>query len=63
MKILHVIDSGGLYGAEVMLVSLASEQLKMGLLPVIGSIRKPGLPEKPIEKEARLRGILDANQN
>lgn len=57
MKILHVIDSGGLYGAEMMLVSLASEQLRMGLRPVIGSIRTPILAEKPIEKEARRREI------
>ena len=57
MKILHLIDSGGLYGAEMMLVSLASEQLKIGLYPVIGSIKKPNLPEKPIEQEARSRGI------
>jgi len=57
MKILHVIDSGGLYGAEMMLVSLASEQMKMGLKPVIGSIRRPHIQEKPVEHEARSRGI------
>lgn len=57
MKILHLIDSGGLYGAEMMLVSLASEQLKMGLQPVIGSIRSHGLPEKSIEEEASIRGV------
>jgi glycosyltransferase involved in cell wall biosynthesis len=57
MKILHLIDSGGLYGAEMMLMSLASEQLQLGHHPVIGSIRKPGLPEKPIEEEARRRGL------
>ncbi len=57
MKILHLIDSGGLYGAEMMLISLASEQLKLGLHPIIGSICKHCLPEKPIEEMARRRGI------
>ncbi len=40
MKILHLIDSGGLYGAEMMLISLVAEQIKLGHQPVIGSIRK-----------------------
>lgn len=57
MKILHLIDSGGLYGAEVMLVSLAVEQFKQEHSVVIGSIAKPGLTEKPLEHEARSRGI------
>ena len=57
MKILHLIDSGGLYGAEMMLVSLATAQEKMGLLPVIGSIRKKGIEEKPLEQEAKRRGL------
>ena len=57
MKILHVIDSGGLYGAEVMLINLASAQLELGISIVIGSIRKPNSAEKAIETEARLRGI------
>lgn len=33
MKILHVIDSKGLYGAEVMLLDLVKEQMSMGLDP------------------------------
>ncbi|MCD4720918.1 MAG: glycosyltransferase [Desulfobacula sp.] len=57
MKILHLIDSGGLYGAEVMLLSLVSAQVKMGLVPVIGSIRKKGIGDKPIEIEARKLGL------
>jgi glycosyltransferase involved in cell wall biosynthesis len=57
MKILHLIDSGGLYGAEKMLLSLASEQLISGEAPVIGSIRKLNIDEKPIDKEAKKRGI------
>lgn len=57
MKILHVIDSGGLFGAEVMLLNLASEQRKIGLEPVIASIAEPGITEKALESQARKKGI------
>ena len=57
MRVLHVIDSAGLYGAEVMLLSLATEQLALGLSPMILSIGEPGLPEKPLEIAARKHGI------
>lgn len=57
MKVLHVIDSGGVYGAEVMLLSLMEEQLALGLSPVLASIGEPGQGEKPLEREARLRAI------
>ena len=33
MRILHVIDSGGFYGAEVVTLNLMEAQEKMGLLP------------------------------
>lgn len=57
MTVVHLIDSGGLYGAEIMLLTLAEEQLKMGMTPVIASIGDKKTGEKPIEKEARGRGI------
>ena len=57
MKILHVIDSGGLYGAEVMLLNLVSEQLDAGLEPLILSIGVPGEEAKPVEQEARRSGL------
>lgn len=57
MKILHVIDSGGLYGAEVMLLNLAAEQLQQGHEPIIASIGCPGEGQKPLESEALRRGI------
>lgn len=41
----------------MMLIGLAAQQQKMGASVVIGSIRKPALPEKPLEQEARKRGI------
>lgn len=57
MKVLHVIDSGGMYGAEVMLLNLAAEQKRQGLEPVIASIGDPHVAEKPLEAEALKRGI------
>lgn len=57
MKILHVIDSGGLYGAEIMLLGLMAEQVRQGLAPVLASIGEPTVEEKPLEAEARKRGL------
>lgn len=57
MKILHIIDSGGLYGAEIMVLNLVEEQVRMGLDPSICSIGENGIDEKPIESEAVKRGI------
>lgn len=57
MKILHVIDSGGMYGAEVMLLNLVEEQLRLGLQPVIASIGDPHIVTKPLELEAVRRGV------
>lgn len=53
MKVLHLIDSGGLYGAERMLLTLATEQLAQGLSPMILSAGEPQVGDKPIEIEAR----------
>lgn len=53
MKVLHLIDSGGLYGAERMLLTLAAEQLTQGLSPMILSAGEPHLTDKAIEIEAR----------
>ena len=57
MKILHIIDSGGLYGAEVMLLHLVAEQIKQGLDPTRASIGEKHIQEKPIETEALKRGF------
>jgi glycosyltransferase involved in cell wall biosynthesis len=57
LKILHIIDSGGLYGAEVMLFNLVYEQIEMGLEPVIASIGEKGIGTKPLEAEASQRGF------
>lgn len=53
MKVLHLIDSGGLYGAEKMLLTLVKEQINQGLEPMILSAGEPGIDEKAIEAEAR----------
>lgn len=58
MKILHVIDSGGLYGAEVVLLHLVTEQMRMGLQAEIASIGTPGLAEKPFETMAIEQGAV-----
>lgn len=57
MKILHLIDSGGMYGAETMLLHLMSEQKNLRLNPVLASIGLPNEPEKPIETQAKKIGI------
>ena len=57
MRVLHLIDSGGLYGAEKMLLTLVSEQMAAGLLPTVLSAGETGIQNKPIEVEARRLGI------
>ena len=57
MKVLHIIDSGGLYGAEMVLLNLVAEQIKQGLEPIIASIGEKGIEEKPLETEAIRRGF------
>lgn len=53
IKVLHLIDSGGLYGAEKMLLTLVAEQIKLGIEPVILSAGELGTKEKALELEAR----------
>jgi glycosyltransferase involved in cell wall biosynthesis len=57
MRVLHVIDSGGFYGAEVMLLNLAAEQMRMGYQVEIASIGEKGIEEKAIESVAQEKGI------
>lgn len=57
MKILHVIDSEGLFGAEAMLVNLASEQRKLGLQPTILNMRMVDSSESSFESEAVSMGL------
>ncbi|MCS3904323.1 glycosyltransferase involved in cell wall biosynthesis [Methylohalomonas lacus] len=57
MKILHIIDSGGLYGAENMLLDLMSEQVKQGLRPLLCSIGSHACGEKEIERHATQQNL------
>jgi len=57
MRILHLIHSEGIYGAERILLYLAHEQQQLGHEPIIGSIRDPGTEETPFEALARSRGV------
>lgn len=57
MKILHIIDSGGLYGAEMVLLNLVAEQIALGIDPTIASIGEKHISEKPLETEAHKRGF------
>ncbi|MCC5794579.1 MAG: glycosyltransferase, partial [Chromatiales bacterium] len=57
MRVLHLIDSGGLYGAERMLLMLCQGLIDKGVSSSILSCGAPDDPEKPIEAEARRQSI------
>lgn len=57
MRVLHLIDSGGFYGAEQVLVGLAREQVRQGLRPTILSAGEPEEPTKALEAEAERQGV------
>ncbi|MCP3981364.1 MAG: glycosyltransferase [bacterium] len=57
MKIAHVIDSGGLYGAERVILDLMAEQTAAGEDPLLVSVGESSDPEKPIERAARAEGL------
>jgi glycosyltransferase involved in cell wall biosynthesis len=58
MKVVHVIDSGGLYGAEIMLLSLIEEQKKLGIDVEVISIGAVNQPEKKLERELKTQKII-----
>ena len=57
MKILHIIDSDGLHGAEIMLLNLMEEQRRMNLEPVLLSFGDSAIKENSLEEEAKKRGL------
>jgi len=57
LKVLHIIDSGGLYGAEVMILNLIEQQERTGIKATIASIGAKSIEEKPLETEALKRGL------
>lgn len=57
VKVLQVIDSGGLYGAERVLLTLMDALRPRGVDCELASIGLPGEPEKPLETEAASMGL------
>jgi glycosyltransferase involved in cell wall biosynthesis len=57
MRILHLIHSEGIYGAELILLYLAREQRQRGHEALVGSIRDPGTGETPFEALASSWGL------
>ncbi len=57
MRILHLIDTVGMYGAERMLLDLMSGQREAGWSPVLASVGGDVRGTRPIELAARDRGI------
>jgi glycosyltransferase involved in cell wall biosynthesis len=57
MRILHLIHSEGVYGAERILLYLAREQQRRGHEAVIGSIGPLGVGQKEIETTAQSSGL------
>jgi glycosyltransferase involved in cell wall biosynthesis len=57
MNILHLIDSGGFYGAENVIVALMNRQKEAGLKVALGSIATLVDDQKVIEKKAAEIGV------
>lgn len=57
MRILHLIDSAGLYGAEGVVLSLMETQRTLGLAPALLSLGDDKEGPKGIEQEAEERGL------
>lgn len=56
-EIIHLIDSGGLYGAERVVLYLMLEQRRLGHSVTLVSYGAKGAEEKPLEREARRLGL------
>ncbi len=57
MKILHIIDSSGLYGAEIMLLNLMEEQRRMNLTPMLISLCDLDCQRDEMVEEAKKRDL------
>lgn len=57
MNILHLIDSGGLYGAENVVLNLMSRQIEAGFKTTLGSIGTKADGKKAIEIKAEEAGL------
>lgn len=57
MKVLHLISSGGLYGAETMLLNLATAQQRLGWEPTLGAFKNVHAIHLEVADEGRKRGL------
>jgi len=57
MKVLHLIDSEGLFGAEMVLLHLIREHAKLGIESVLGSLTSDGSEAKSLDTAADESGI------
>lgn len=57
MKILHIIDSSGIYGAEIMLLNLMEEQRQMNLDPMLISLCDLDCQRNEMVEEAKKRDL------
>ncbi|SPD75001.1 putative Glycosyltransferase, YqgM-like family [uncultured Desulfobacterium sp.] len=57
IRVLHVIDSGGVFGAEVVILNLMDAQKSIGIKPVLLSLGNIGVEQKSVEIEAEARGL------
>jgi glycosyltransferase involved in cell wall biosynthesis len=57
LRVIHFMDSAGIFGAEVMLLTLTKAQQESGLAPLIGSIQPPA----DVERNANLLSVYARN--
>jgi|SRR5712664_277431 len=57
MRILHLISSGGMYGAETVLLNLACAQERLGNETIVGVFENRRAPHTEIVAEAKSRGL------
>jgi glycosyltransferase involved in cell wall biosynthesis len=57
MRVLHLIDSAGVYGAEKMLLALCVEQRRLGVDASVLSVRLPEEAGRAIDVELRRSGV------
>jgi glycosyltransferase involved in cell wall biosynthesis len=60
MKVLHLISSNGLYGAERVVLELSKELKKRGIEPIVGVIKNLYNPHIEVAEEAERTGIESA---
>ncbi|MCZ8133020.1 MAG: glycosyltransferase family 4 protein [Steroidobacteraceae bacterium] len=57
MRVLHLIESGGYFGAEVVIRQLAREQHRRGYVVEVAALRPPGTGEPELLRRCREDGV------